>query len=129
MSIGRQPPPPGLRPLARREPARSSAIPGSHPTKGHTMAKFKTTIKFCGDRRFDDPVEAVLTAQDEQEARIKALRRYYGNSKICAFIPYNPLPGQSPSGQSGWGYERASRKSGADLASATSMLRVTMERL
>jgi hypothetical protein len=93
------------------------------------MAKFKTTIKFCGDRRFDDPVEAVLTAQDEQEARIKALRRCYRNSKICTFIPYNSLPGQPPSGQSGWGYERASRKSGADLASATSMLRVTMERL
>ena len=29
--IGRQPPPPGLTPLARREPARSSAIPASHP--------------------------------------------------------------------------------------------------
>lgn len=93
------------------------------------MSKFKTAIQFFGDRRFDDPVEAVLTAKNEQEARIKALRRYYRNSSICAFIPYNPLPGQDPSGQAGSGYERASRRSGADLALATPMLRVTMKRL
>lgn len=93
------------------------------------MAKFKTAIKFCGDRRFDDPIETMVTAEDAASARLKTLRRYYKNPKICAFIAYNPLPGQDPSNQAGWGYERASRGSGADLASATPLVRVTMERV
>jgi hypothetical protein len=91
------------------------------------MAKFRTAITFSGDRRFDDPIETIVTAENAGHARLKALRRHYGNSKICTFIPYNPLPGQDPSGQHGWGYERAPSGSGADLASATPMVRVTME--
>jgi hypothetical protein len=93
------------------------------------MAKFRTAILFSGDRRFDDPIEMVVTAESAGHARLKALRKHYGNNRICTFIPYNPLPGQDPSGQAGYGYERASRKSGADLASATPRIRVTMEQL
>jgi hypothetical protein len=41
MCIGRQPPPPGLQPLARGEPAKQSAFPAHHPTAFPTMAQLK----------------------------------------------------------------------------------------
>ena len=98
-----------------------------HPTAPHTM-KFAISI-IESSRRFDDPIEMIVNAHDEKHARIIALRRYFGNRKICTFIPYNPLPGQEPSNQAGYGYETAPAKSGAELAAATPLLRVTMTRL
>jgi hypothetical protein len=86
--------------------------------------KFKTTIKSCSA---DLQVEAVVTAADEYEARIKALRRWTGDRKLCAFHPYNPLPGQDPSGQAGYGYAAAPPSSGCALSAATGMVRVYME--
>jgi hypothetical protein len=86
--------------------------------------KFKTTIT---SRNLPDAVEAIVTASDAYEARIKALRRWTGNRKICTFQPYNPLPGQDPSGQNGTAYETASRSSGCDLSAATGLVRVCME--
>lgn len=85
--------------------------------------KFKTTIT---GRSLENPVEAVVVADNEGEARIKALRRAYGR-RVCAFSPYNPLPGQQPSGQAGYAYERASAKSGASLAAASPLVRVEMQ--
>lgn len=89
--------------------------------------QFKVTVQFSGDRRYDDPIITVVTAETPEHARLVALRRYYNNPDICTFIPYNPFPGQDPSGQAGYGYEQAPEKSGADLASATPMIRVTMD--
>ena len=86
--------------------------------------KFKTTIT---GRNFLNAVEAVVTAADEYEARIKALRRWTGDRKLCAFHPYNPLPGQDPSGQAGYGYAAAPPSSGCELSAATEMVRVYME--
>ena len=85
--------------------------------------KFKTTIK---GSTFE-PVESVVMAGDACEARLKALRRWAGNRKICMFSPYNPLPGQDPSGQAGYGYESAAASSGCDYAAATGLIRVYME--
>lgn len=86
--------------------------------------KFKTTIT---GPTLSKPVEAVVTAADELEARIKALRRWSKNRKVCMFKPYNPLAGQDASGQAGYGYETAAASSGCDYASATSLVRVYME--
>jgi hypothetical protein len=86
--------------------------------------KFKTTIT---GRNLPDAVEAVVTAADEYEARIKALRRWTGDRKLCAFHPYNPLPGQDPSGQAGYGYAAAPPSSGCELLAATRLVRVYME--
>ena len=86
--------------------------------------KFKTTIT---GRHLPDAVEAVVIAGDEYEARIKALRRWTGNRKVCAFRPYYPLPGQDASGQSGYGYEAAPPSSGCELSAATGMVQVYME--
>jgi len=86
--------------------------------------KFKTTIT---GRSLSEPFEAVVNATDEYDARIKALRRFYNNRQICSFMASCPFPGQDPSGQSGYGYEKAPAKSGCDLASATPLVRVCME--
>ncbi len=86
--------------------------------------KFKITIT---GRTLAESVEAVVTAADEFEARIKALRYWSKNRRICMFQPYNALPGQEPSGQAGYGYERAAASSGCDYAAATSLIRVYME--
>ena len=86
--------------------------------------KFKTTIT---GRNLPESVEAVVTAADEYEARIKALRRWTGDRKLCAFHPYNPLPGQDPSGQAGYGYAAAPKSSGCELLAATRLVRVFME--
>jgi hypothetical protein len=86
--------------------------------------KFKTTIT---GRNLAESVEAVVSAVDEYEARIKALRRWTGDRKLCAFRPYNPLPGQHPSGQAGYGYAAAAPSSGCELSAATGMVRVYME--
>ena len=85
--------------------------------------KFKTTIT---GRNFES-VEAVVSAVDEYEARIKALRRWTEDRKLCAFLPYNPLPGQNPSGQAGYGYAAAPSRSGCELLAATRLVRVYME--
>jgi hypothetical protein len=85
--------------------------------------KFKTTIT---GRNLAESVEAVVSAVDEYEARIKALRRWTGN-RICAFHPCNPLPGQDPSGQAGYGYASAPPRSGCELVAATRLVRVYME--
>jgi hypothetical protein len=80
-----------------------------------------------GEQQFDPPWQTTVRAATATDARLIALRRFYGNRNICAFIPYNPLPGQDPSGQAGYGYQRAPRRSGASLACATRMLRVRMD--
>lgn len=85
--------------------------------------RFRTTIT---GKSLPDPIHATVTAETAQEARIKALRRYYGR-KIYAFSPYNLLPDQDPSGQAGYGYELAPAKSGADFAVSTPLIRVWME--
>ena len=86
--------------------------------------KFKTTITGCN---LAESVEDVVSAADKYEARIKALRRWTGDRKICAFHPYNPLPGQDPSGQAGYGYAAAPPSSGCELLAATRLVRVYME--
>lgn len=85
--------------------------------------KFQITIK--GDT-IAEPVEMVIIAEDKYDARIKALRKYFENRRICMFSAYNPLPGQGPSGQAGYGYERAARSSGCEFACATPLVRVLM---
>jgi hypothetical protein len=80
-----------------------------------------------GEHRFNPPWQTMVRAATATDARVVALRRFYGNRKICAFVPYNPLPGQDPSGQAGYGYQLAPRRSGASLACATHMLRVHMD--
>jgi hypothetical protein len=91
------------------------------------MVSYRVSIKACeGEQRFNDPYETIVAAADAVEARMRALRRFYGNDRICAFVPYNPLRGQDPSGQAGYGYEKAPRGSGALLSCATHRLRVTM---
>lgn len=86
--------------------------------------KFKTTIT---SRTLPEPIKAVVTAVDEHEARIKSLRRWTGNRRLCAFHPYNPIAGQEPSGQAGYGYAAAPRASGCSLAAATGLVRIYME--
>lgn len=94
------------------------------PRHRQATMKFKTTIT---GRSLAESVEAVVTAADQFEARIKALRRWSKNRKVCAFRPYNALVGQDPSGQAGYGYERAAASSGCDYAAATGLIRVYME--
>jgi hypothetical protein len=87
------------------------------------MVRYRVSVKPYAA----EPYETTVTASSPADARMRALRRFYGNSRICTFAPYNPLPGQDPSGQSGNGYERAPRGSGADLSCATPRVRVTMD--
>jgi hypothetical protein len=91
------------------------------------MADYRVSIKACeGEQRYNEPYETTVAAATATEARVRALRRFYENGRICAFVPYNALRGQDPSGQAGYGYEKAPRGSGALLSCATHRLRVTM---
>lgn len=114
----------------RWKPRRGVKMPDptdTHPTSTHhpqPAMNYKTTIESAS---LAEPVESIVQAANAHEARLKALRRWAGNRKICMFNAANPLPGQDPSGQGGYGYESARPSSGCTYSAATGFVRVYME--
>jgi hypothetical protein len=90
------------------------------------METYSVSIAFNGAKRWDPPAVLTVRAVSPLGARIAALRAHYGDPSIETFIPNNPLPGQDPSGQAGYGYSRATARDGAFLVCATPLVRVTM---